>query len=157
VTQNVIIQGLSGHPGLVPLVVSWFEAEWPGWYGAAGEGDAQRDVLRYSSAKGSIPLGLVAFCDGTPCGFGALKNDPIPAGSLLGPWVGAGYVRPDLRGRGIGTLVLRALTREARRLGFPHVYCGTSSAISLLAREGWEQLEVVRHQGVQIAVFRSPA
>ena len=155
--QNVMIQRLSGHSGLVPLIVSWLETEWPGWYGAAGEGNARHDVLMYSSAGDSIPLGLVAFCDDTPCGFGALKNDPIPADSRLGPWVGAGYVKPDLRGRGIGSLLLRALVQEARRLGFPHVYCGTSSAMTLLAREGWDLLEVVPHQGAQVAVFRSPA
>jgi GNAT superfamily N-acetyltransferase len=155
--RSVIVERLSGHRDLVPLIASWFQAEWPDWYGTSGKGSAHDDVLKYASAGGAIPFGVVAFRDGVPCGFGALKNDAIPPGSDRGPWVGAGYVLPELRGQGIGALVLRALTGEARRLGFLHVYCGTSTSTSLLRREGWRELEVVPHEGAQVVVFQSPA
>ena len=156
-TQRVIIERLSEHRDLVPLVASWLQAEWPDWYGTSGKGSAHEDVLEYAGAGKTIPFGVVAFRDGVPCGFGALKNDAIPPGSDRGPWVGAGYVLPELRGQGIGALVLRALTGEARRLGFLHVYCGTSTSTSLLRREGWRELEVVPHEGAQVVVFQSPA
>ena len=155
--QELSIRRLSGHRELLPFVASWFREEWPGWYGASGTGNAQDDLLAYASAKDAIPFGLVAFHRDIPCGFGALKKEAIPADSPLGPWVGAGYVRPEFRRRGIGTLVLRALTQEARRIGFEHVYCGTSTSVSLLARERWEVLEVVRHAGARVTVFKSPA
>ena len=155
--QSVIIERLSAHRDLVPLIASWFQAEWPDWYGTSGKGCVRDDVLKYASGGETIPFGVVAFHGGVPCGFGALKNDAVPPKSDRGPWVGAGYVLPELRGQGIGALVLRALTREARRLGFVHVYCGTSTATSLLIREGWQELEVVPHEGAQVVVFQSPA
>lgn len=155
-THTAIIERLSEHRDLVPLISSWFLMEWPNWYGTSGKGNAQNDLLRYANAGDTIPLGVVAFYDGTPCGFGALKNDAIPARSERGPWVGAGYVVPELRGQGIGALVLRALVGEARRIGFAHVYCGTSTSASLLVREGWRRLEVVPHEGQQVEVFESP-
>jgi GNAT superfamily N-acetyltransferase len=155
--QNITIQRLSQHPDLESLITSWLREEWPDWYGPSGKGSAQDDVRMYSRAGNTIPLGLVASHGDVPCGFGALKNEGIPRESGRGPWVGAGYVQPELRGRGIGALLLRALVREARLIGFAHVYCGTSTSMSLLAREGWEELEVVQHEEARIVVFRSPA
>ena len=154
---SVIIERLSQHRELVPLIASWFLAEWPDWYGPSGRGDAQGDLVRYSNADSTIPFGVVAFYDGAPCGFCALKSDAIPEYSSRGPWAGAAYVVPELRGRGIGALMLRALVDEAMRMGFAHVYCGTSTSTSLLVREGWHKLEVIAHEGQQVVVFQSPA
>jgi len=38
-----------------------------------------------------------------------------------------------------------------------HVYCGTSSAESLLLRAGWAAIEVTQHAGKPLTVFRSAA
>jgi len=155
--EEVSIRRLSGHRELLPVVASWFREEWPDWYGASAKGNARDDLLAYANAGDAIPFGLVAFYNDIPSGFGALKKEAIPAGSLPGPWVGAGYVVPEFRRRGIGSLLLRALIQEVRRIGFEHIYCGTSTSVSLLAREGWEVLEVVQHAGARVTVFKSPA
>ena len=33
------------------------------------------------------------------------------------------------------------------------VYCGTATARSLLRRSGWSELELIRHEGVDLVIF----
>lgn len=151
--STVSIARLSQHLELVPLVASWLRSEWPFWYGQSGDGNADSDALAYARPEASVPLGIVAFNAGIPVGFGALKNEGVPPGSERRPWVGAGYVVPELRSQGIGAAILQALLREAKAMGYTTLYCGTSTASSLLEREGWHRLEVVPHGEVQVVVF----
>ena len=153
---SVRIQRLSLHRPLIPLIADWFKKEWPDWYGPGGAGDADADLRRYAQDDALIPLGLVALCDGQPCGFGALKQQGIGSDPTRGPWAGAGYVLPALRGRGLGALLLRALVGEAQALGFERVYCVTGTAQSLLQREGWQVLEVTQQGEQRLTVFGSP-
>ena len=41
----------------------------------------------------------------------------------------------------------------ARNLGFPTVYSGTSTANSLLIREGWQLIEVVQYDGEAVSIY----
>ena len=50
---------------------------------------------------------------------------------------------------------LEAIVAHAKSLGFPHVYCGTSTAVSLLQRAGWNQIDQVVHAGKPMGIFRS--
>lgn len=146
---------LAGHPGLRGLVAAWLRSEWPAWYGPAGPGQADDDVARYGRAHG-LPHGLLAFADGRPCAFGVLKPDAVPGFEGRGPWLGAGYVEPALRGRGIGLALVQALQDEAARLGHERLWCATSTAPSLLQRAGWHRAGSSVLGGADVAVFESP-
>lgn len=151
-TTPLTISRLAAHPNLVPELANWFKAEWPNWYGPGGSGTAEDDLLTYAN-EGSLPVGVVAFSDGEPCGVAALKAESIPSHSHLVPWAAAGYVKPALRGQGIGAALLSALEREAKILGFPRIYCGTSTAASLLGRAGWSLIETADRKGKEIAIY----
>jgi N-acetylglutamate synthase-like GNAT family acetyltransferase len=101
-----------------------------------------------------VPFGLVAFLDGLPCGFAALKREAFPSHPQLSPWAGAAVVVPSLRRRGIGKALLLALEPEARALGFTRIYCATATSASLLQRCGWSLLEPVQHEGQQVGIFQ---
>ena len=118
----------------------WFETEWPSYYGTRGPGDARLDLQAFAN-RGSLPVGVVAFRGGEVCGVAALKAESISSHRHLSPWAAAGLVPPSERGQGIGAQLLAALEREARNLGFQHIYCGTSTAESLLQRSGWQLIE----------------
>ena len=148
----VPISRLAAHPKLVPELANWFKTEWPGWYGPGGSGIAENDLLACAN-EGSLPLGVVAFRDSEPCGVAALKAESIPSHSHLQPWASAGFVKPALRGQGIGAALLSALEREARILGFSRIYCGTNTAASLLARLGWSFIEAADREGKEIAIY----
>lgn len=150
--SELVIQPLASHRHLIPRLAAWFEAEWPAYYGPGGRGDASQDLRAYANS-GSVPFGLVAFLDGVPCGFAALKREAFPSHPQLSPWAGAAVVEPSLRRCGIGRALLLALEPEARALGFSRIYCATATSASLLQRCGWSLLAQVRHEGQHMDVY----
>jgi GNAT superfamily N-acetyltransferase len=136
----------------VPLLREWFEAEWPSYYGASGPGDALRDLQAFAN-RGSLPVGVVAFREGSLCGVAALKAESIASHRHLTPWAAAGLVKPSERGQGIGSRLLAALEQEARNLGYRQIYCGTSSAQTLLQRCGWQLVETIVHEGENLGIY----
>lgn len=149
---NTVVQRLSERPELAEAVVQLFENEWPAYYGQGGAANAQDDVRGYARA-GGLPMGMVATLGYALCGFAALKIQPFPNHSHLGPWIGAAVVVPRLRGRGIGNELFAALEREAQSQHVKRVYCATGTAVSLLQRREWRLLERVLHDGRAVSIF----
>jgi GNAT superfamily N-acetyltransferase len=147
------IEPLAHHRCRLPLVAEWFVGEWPGWYGPGGQGDLSADLAAFAASDIELPLGLLVIDDGQPVGIGALKVESIPSHRHLTPWAAAGYVLPQRRGQGIGALLLRALVDKAGELGHSHVYCGTSTAQSLLLRSGWTAMETTLLEGKPLTIF----
>ena len=151
------VEPLARHRRLLPLIEGWFVGEWPAWYGPTGPGNAAQDREAFAASEAVLPVGLVALSRGIPIGVGALKAESIPTHTHLAPWAAAGFVVPAYRGQGMGAAILAALVTHARSLGFDRVYCGTSTAGSLLQRCGWSSLEVIQHAGKPLTIFRSTA
>jgi GNAT superfamily N-acetyltransferase len=149
---SVRISHLADHPETLPLLQSWLEQEWPSWYGPSSCGDVFADLLSYAN-RDSLPVGVVAYIDDELCGMAALKYEGIAGHTHLLPWAGAGFVVSHLRNRGIGTNLLKALEVEARSLGYDKVYCGTTGAVSLLKRSGWQEMSQVSHNGESVFVL----
>lgn len=147
------IAPLADHPQTLPLLKTWFESEWPGYYGPGGPGNAEADLRAYANRTG-LPVALVAFLGSELCGVAALKAQSIPTHSHLGPWVAAGLVGPSYRGRGIGTELTRAIEQLAKSLGYCRLYCATSTANRLLDRLGWQLMERISHEGENVSVYR---
>jgi GNAT superfamily N-acetyltransferase len=153
VGSNLRISYLADHPEAVPVLKEWFETEWPDYYGPTGPGDAERDLIAYSSRE-NLPVGLVAFCEGRLCGIAALKPHSISTFAHLCPWAAAGLVAPSFRRRGIGACLVSALEDVARHLGYSTIYCGTSTAIGLLTRNGWDFMERVSYNGEDLSIYQ---
>ncbi|MBK6472345.1 MAG: GNAT family N-acetyltransferase [Betaproteobacteria bacterium] len=151
------VRPLSQQPTLKPLVSSWLLSEWPTWYGEGGEGNLEGDIEAFAASEHQLPVGLVAFLGETPIAFGSLKRESIKSHPHLFPWAASGYVLPVHRGQGVGAFLLRGLSAQAHRLGYQQVYCGTSTATSLLVRAGWHVVEQVQHVGKPLTIFRSGA
>ena len=152
---DVVVEPFARHRAHMPLVAQWFTEEWPQWYGPGGPGNVAADVQAFAASETALPFGMLLFEGPRPIGAAALKAESIPSHTHLGPWAAAGYVLPSHRGRGLGGLLLHALVAKSRTLGFESIYCGTSTAQTLLARAGWEVLEVIAHAGQPLTIFRS--
>lgn len=147
------ISYLADHPEALPVLKKWFETEWADYYGPPGPGDAQQDLIAYSSRE-TLPVGLVAFYEGQLCGVAALKPDSISTHTHLSPWAAAGLVAPGVRRKGIGVRLVGALEDVARGLGYSTIYCGTSTAVSLLTRRGWQFMERVGYNGEDVSIYQ---
>ena len=137
----------------MPLLASWFIEEWPEWYGQGGRGNALADLNAFATSQWELPIGFIAFDENSPVGVAALKAESLPTHRHLCPWAAAALVLPSHRGRGIGAELLGVVVRHAATLGYHRVYCGTATAIALLRRSGWSELEVIQHEGESIVIF----
>jgi GNAT superfamily N-acetyltransferase len=152
VTGNLRIGFLADHPEVVPILARLFESEWSAYYGVGGPGNARQDLLFYSN-RYELPVGLVAFVNLEPCGVAALKAESIATHKHLAPWVGGGMVAPQFRRNGIGARLIMSLEDMARSLGYQQMYAGTSTANTLLVREGWRFIELVQYNGEAVSIY----
>jgi GNAT superfamily N-acetyltransferase len=147
------IAPLADHPETLPTLKEWFETEWESYYGPHGPGDAQKDLVSYAN-WGELPVALVAFIGDELCGIAVLKAESITTHAHLCPWAAAGLVSPPHRRKGVGAQLLSGLEEVARTLGYSHIYCGTSTAVGLLHRAGWQFMEHVNYHGDKVSIYQ---
>ncbi len=146
------IAPLADHPETLPTLKEWFETEWESYYGPNGPGDAEKDLVSYMN-RGELPVALVAFIRDELCGIAALTAASLTTHAHLSPWAAAGLVNPPHRRKGIGAHLLSALEEVARTFGYAHIYCGTSTAMRLLHRAGWQFMERVSYHGDEVSIY----
>jgi ribosomal protein S18 acetylase RimI-like enzyme len=90
---------------------------------------------------------VLAEVDGKPAGFGVIhfRPDPLWERPEQVPLVMDVWVAPNLRRRGIGSRMIRALEDSARQRGFPCVYIQVQAeknprAVELYKRLGYQTL-----------------
>jgi GNAT superfamily N-acetyltransferase len=149
---NLHIEYLADHPEALPALEQLFRSEWSSYYGPGGPGNAHRDLLAYSN-RSELPIGLVAFIGQEPCGVAALKAESISTHKHLAPWVGGGMVAPQYRRNSIGARLVSELERVAHNFGHKKIYAGTSTANTLLVREGWRFMELVHYNGEAVSIY----
>ena len=142
---------LAERPETIPTLASCFVAEWPDYYRQVRAAKAD---LRECLSTERLPIGLVA-CDGhVPVGFIALRERAITEMPGHGPGLGALYVAPSHRARGLGSrLVLRGMDL-ARALGHRTVYAVTARPGKIFTRAGWEARGPLPHKGQSLALYR---
>jgi GNAT superfamily N-acetyltransferase len=151
------VEPLARQRGLTSLVARWFIEEWPAWYGPGGPGNVAEDLEAFAASEQLLPIGFIVFQGELPVGTGALKATSIPSHTHLSPWVAAGFVLPEHRGKGVGSFMLQELVAKAHQLGYERVYCGTSTSESLLVRAGWSAVAVTQLEGKDLTIFASAA
>lgn len=124
-------------PELEPLIAQWFLQEWPSHYGYSGNGDVWQDIAAYRQRAG-VGMGIVAFENNQPCGFIALKSERFLPNNPAFPWVGAAFVIPEKRNQGLGQYLFEQLELIIDKRQYPHIFCATAVADSLLIRCGWQ-------------------
>jgi len=112
------------RPEHLPFVAGWiyreFWADKPGYSVATFVG-----LLGDATDPDRIPLSLLALWEGEPAGTVNLIACDSTRRPDLTPWLAALVVRPEYRGRGIGSALVRRCCDEARRLGHRELYLGT--------------------------------
>jgi len=142
---------LADQPELVAALAGAYARAWPDWYGQPGNSAA--DDLTARLRRDGLPLGLVAIEANTAVGACALVTTagPIETGEL--PWLGALWVDPARRRRGIATRLIERAAVEAARQGFRMLYATTHEAMPLFQALGWRWRETRQTMDGPLAVF----
>ncbi len=97
------------------------------------------DAFGGRAAPGRVLVSLVALEGDTPLGCVHLIDNDDTSLPELYPWLAAMVVVPDRRGQGIGSMLVQAMAREARALGFERLWFGTDGP------GFYERLGAVKH------------
>lgn len=106
-----------------------------------------------------VPFTLVALGDqDVLLGTASVKLFELPEHGDKKHWLGEVCVMARLRGRGVGTALIRACIAESRRLRLPTLYLYTPDQQALYARLGWEELQntIVNGENVSIMCLSLP-
>jgi RimJ/RimL family protein N-acetyltransferase len=135
---------LADHPDVIPKLAQWFQAQWPAYYAERTLADIEQD-FRGDLNRDRLPLRLIAFAADELTGTIVLRERGSYTRPEHQPELGGLYVATPLRGRGVGTELVRAGMVAARELGYQTVYATTHTAGGILGRLGWEQIGSVQH------------
>jgi GNAT superfamily N-acetyltransferase len=122
---NIEVELLADRPDLlVPLA----RIRWNEWGSEPGREELQFWVDITSSETGQVGLPVTfvasAASDDVLGGVGLIPVEYPELGDR-GPWVAGTIVRPDLRGRGVGSALMSHLLRYASSAGFHQVWVAT--------------------------------
>ena len=152
--QNLRIVHLVDSPDAALTLAKWFVEEWEPWYGADGQGDAERDLADCCS-KNDLPICLIAFDrNGDVLGTAALKLESVGSELGVGPWLAAVLVGQSHQGKGVGTALVKAIEEEAARLGFESIFTSTDSAVGILERRGWQAFGTTESLRGPVPIYR---
>ncbi|MBB5208717.1 GNAT family N-acetyltransferase [Chiayiivirga flava] len=128
---------LSEHPALAPAVAAAqsaaFAHQLPDWSQAQALAE-----LRTHTGTRTIPTTLLALDGERWLGTVSLLENDHDRIRDYSPWLATLVVRDDMRGRGIGTALVRRCVEDARALGIVtlYLYC-VLSLVDYYARLGW--------------------
>ncbi len=139
VRVSVLVQLLADVPHLIEPIGRMRFAEW----GNDDDVDEHISITRREAGREDLPVTWVAVDEtGTALGAVALGTSDVPGRPELVPCVWGMVVRTDLRGRGIGRLLLQRLERFAVGRGYAAVWVLTGpAAVGYYERCGWHRME----------------
>ncbi len=148
----VIVEPLLRHPQHVEFVAGLVWREF--WADVAG-GMTQADLAEAFGGRarpGRVLVSLIALDDDTPLGCVHLIDNDDDSLPELHPWLAAMVVVPGRRGQGIGSMLVKAMARQAARLGFEQLWFGTDGP------GFYERLGAVKHlqRGADFWIMKLP-
>ena len=134
------IEPLGNYPELVSLCARWNFDEW----GQA----AGRTLEETLGGFGPFlnPAGqqraFIGFVNELPAGLVLLINNDLESHPHLKPWLASLFVIPEMRGKGIGKALIRAVEVAARDQGHTALYLYTSK-VGYYRSLGWQEFEAL--------------
>ena len=149
---DIQIDYLAKHPEWIDTLANWFLAEWPAYYADKSTEDIA-ESFRQRLDVDRIPLTLIAHRAGQVIGTVSLKEHDMDIRKNFSPWLAGLYVSLPYRRRGMGTLLIESILREARRLGLSHLYLWTQQLEPFYLKRGWSILERIDYKGNNVSVM----
>lgn len=116
--------------------------------------ESRKNRMRDHLTPGRIPLTLVARQGTEVVGSASLISSDLATREALSPWLASVFVKDSERCRGIGTLLVKAVIDEARRLGFSSLYLFTPDRERFYQRLGWVTIEESDWQETPVVIMQ---
>ena len=131
---------LSECPEHLTAVGTWIYEQW--WSKRRNTPEVVFSQLREHITKDKVPYTIVGFADGTPVGSCCVIENDCLHRPQYSPWVAAVYVKPEMRNRGIASMILQEAAAMASRINIDGLYidCLATTA-RVYEKNGWRLYE----------------
>lgn len=146
------LEYLPREAAVLRAVAGWIHGEWAHLNpGRTFEKVYARLGQRAGSRK--LPLTILARDGRRAIGTASLLLNDMDRRRDLTPWLGAVYVAPEYRGRGVGAALCRRVEAEAARLGLGRLYLFTEDREDFYAKMDWKPEERTEYRGQRVVIM----
>jgi GNAT superfamily N-acetyltransferase len=149
------IHYLADFPAHAPMLAQWHYDQWHALALArSGKEDSLERRLNLLLARANhrvVPTVFVALEGERLLGSATLAEDEMETRPELTPWMVDVFVAPEFRRRGIASVLVKRVVREAAELGVPELYLYTTGPWreKLYAGLGWSVRERPLYLGIE--------
>jgi predicted N-acetyltransferase YhbS len=131
---------LRQQPQHLKTVAEWIHRQW--WSNTNTPVQSIEQWLADHLGEEEFPTSFIAVSDGVLAGSVSLHETEAEDRPAYWPYLGALFVKPDHRRRGLGEMLVRAVEAHASHLGHPALYLNAADAVTDFYRAlGWEIVE----------------
>lgn len=140
------VESIADHLDLVDTIARWHWDEW-GHVDPEGSVESWAKGLRERTNRDRVPTTFVALEGDELLGSATLVDNDMSTRPDLWPWVAGVYVKPERRGQGVGSDLMRHVVRKAAQMGIKKLYLYTGSAREFYERLGWRFVAEEPYEG----------
>jgi N-acetylglutamate synthase-like GNAT family acetyltransferase len=100
-----------------------------------------------------IPLMWIAIENHQAIGSAALVYEDMKTRKDLSPWLASVFVKPQFRGKGIGSQLVIHIESEAKKRSIKKLFLFTEHARQLYLKLGWHDLEECEYHGANVVIM----
>lgn len=145
------IVAVTTAPELAPIVAAWLVGEFHDYPGGSSVAEMTQSIL---TPAAPFEESFVLLEDGEPAGTASLTVEDLETRPDLTPWLAGVFVRPECRGRGHASALVRAVEAHARAHGIATLWLYTGHAARLYAGLGWREISRERDWWGPVTLMR---
>ena len=147
------IVNLNEEPGHLDTLAEWHHLEWS-YLNPASSVSMRAEKMRSYLTEDAIPSTYVYKLDGELAGSAAIVAQDMDTHKELSPWLASVYVKPELRGKGIGSKLVLHVMQGAKDIGIETLYLFTDSKANFYAKLGWSVLSEEVYRGCRVTIMK---
>lgn len=150
---TLTFMNLADRQDMIPVVTNWYYDEWGD---PKSENSYEMILERVKSqlSRDSVPLTILALQNTSVVGVAQLKMQEMKTYPEDTYWLGGVFVKPEVRGRSVGTALVHEIIRLAKSFGVTKLYLQTEQFDGgIYKKSGFNPLERVIYKGIDVLVM----
>ncbi|GMU65634.1 MAG: hypothetical protein AMXMBFR36_19080 [Acidobacteriota bacterium] len=141
------IEALSRHRRFTARVAHWYQREWGELFPERNWADTFDALLAHDAGEAAGARTWIALDGDAPLGSVTRVEAAVDRLGLHGPWLAGPWVRPEVRGRGVGAALVRRAEQESAAAGFDALHALAFGGAGWLRALGWRSVGAVQWRG----------
>lgn len=147
------IISLTERPEAIAEVARWHYQQWHALFPQRSEADFASELAQCLGAE-LVPQTWLLLDDAdVVAGTCSLLTHDMTTNLDLSPWLANIYLRADLRGQGLGRLLVKQVMQAASAAQFPRLYLFTEDQQRFYQQLGWQVLRQQEYEGHAVTVM----